>query len=154
MQSIRKVHTLKFLHLDESLGVHHRRRSYVVGFLSPSEALYTSRHITKNVQISLGNYMPVMKTRRVETEAGNEIIIVLDSPVPITISKEYSPQFDWVLEEKDVQTFMNIPMMYNLGLIMPFQKTDETNDSITYSSYIVDPIRDVTMFRYGLQPDL
>lgn len=150
MQSTRTIHLLKSVFRDENLGVSHRKKTYVVGYLTSSEALYATRNITSNVNVSLGKYRPNMKSNHIKHKE-NEIVITMNHPVMVTVTKEYSPQFEWIIHDVPVQQFMNIPIMYNVGLIIPFEKLNETPETITYSSYVVDPVKDVNMFRFGLR---
>jgi hypothetical protein len=99
------------------------------------------------------NYEPSLKTRVVDTEEGKQVLILLENPTAVKFTKEFTPEFDWYVEEVDLQTFFSIPLYYNLGLVMPFEKVDETEDEFVFMSYVVDPVFDVSMFRHSLKLD-
>ena len=151
MATVRSINVLHSIPLQGlSLGASHRRRSYIVGFMNPNDALYATRHISKNAKIDLLDYKPDLKTRVVDTEEGKQVLLLLENPTPVVISKEFSPEFDWYMEEVDMPTFFSMPLVHNIGLILPFEKINETSEEMTFQSYIVDPINDANMFRMGL----
>lgn len=148
MRSIHALHSVPFQGL--SLGANHKHCSYILGFMNPHDALYATRHISKNAKIDMLSYKPNLQTRVVDTEEGRQVLLLLENPTPIVISKEFSTEFDWYMEEIDMPTFFSLPLVQNIGLILPFEKINETNDDMTFQSYIVDPINDAKMFRMGL----
>lgn len=121
-----------------------------MGYMFPNDALYATRHITKNVKVDLLNYEPTLTSRVVDTEEGRQVLLMLENPTPVVISKEPSPEFEWYMEELNAAEFFSIPLVHNLGLILPFEKINETNEDMTFQSYIVDPINDIMMFRSSL----
>lgn len=150
---VRNVQLLHSVTDNVSLGTYHKNCSYIVGYVYPNDALYATRHLSKNVKINMTDYEPSLQTRVIETEEGKQVLIVLDQTFPVHISKQYSPEFDWYTEEMDLQTFFSIPLTRNIGLVMPFDKVDETENEMIFQSYIVDPVYDASMFRHGLKLD-
>lgn len=147
-RTVNVLHSVPFQGL--SLGTHHKHCSYILGYMFPNDALYATRHITKNVKVDLLSYEPTLTSRVVDTEEGRQVLLMLENPTPVVISKEFSPEFEWYTEELDASQFFSIPLVHNLGLILPFEKINETNEDMTFQSYIVDPINDVMMFRSSL----
>lgn len=154
MAAFRSVHVLHSLpHQGLTLGAHHRRCSYIMGYMYPKDALYATRNLSQNAKIDLLSYKPSRKARVVDTEEGRQVLLMLENPTPVVITKEACPQFEWYMEEVDTATFFSIPLVHNIGLILPFEQIDETKESMTFQSYIIDPINDTEMFRSSLSID-
>jgi hypothetical protein len=147
----KSIHLLQSMDFTGNLGSHHQHCSYVVGYIFPHDAVYTTRHISKNAKVDMLSYVPKLETQVVNSDKGKQALIILENPQPIIISKEETPEFEWITEEVSIESFFGFPLLFNLGLILPFEKIDETKETITYTSYIVDPIVDIDMFRYGLE---
>lgn len=151
MAAFRSVHVLHSLpHQGLSLGAHHRKYSYIMGYMYPNDALYATRNLSKNAKVDLLKYKPTSKTRVVDTEEGRQVLLMLENPTPVVITKEACPSFEWYMEELDMASFFSLPLVHNIGLIIPYEKIDETHETMTFQSYIVDPINDLQMFRSSL----
>lgn len=147
-----QIQLLQSIHHPSHLGTYNpsTQCSYIVGFFHGHHALYTTRHITKNVQIDMSQHIPNVRTKMIDTEEGKQVFLYFEDPIPIYISKEESPQFDWMIEQTSGEHFISLPIVNRLGLIMPFDLIEEDKDKLVYKSYVIDPMEDVQIFRRGL----
>lgn len=146
------IQLLQSVHNSSHLGTYcpSTQCSYIVGFFHGKHAIYTSRRITKNVRIDMSHHIPNVRTKMIDTENGKQVFLYFEDPVPISISKEDSPQFDWIIEQAPGDQFISYPIINHLGLIMPFDLMDENQDHLVYKSYVIDPMQDMQLFRQGL----
>lgn len=148
-----KVHLLQSLHQNVRLGTSHRNNTYMVAFIQSKDVIHVSREITKDVRIDLGKYRARKNFKVINTKEGKEVLLYFEEPYTIKISKNASSLMDWVVESENAQELLTIPIIKNIGLILPYKQIDEDNNTMTFEAYIVDPVWEPTIFRHGLNLD-
>lgn len=98
----------------------------------------------------MSQHLPNVRTKMIDTEQGKQVFLYFEDPIPITLSKEESPQFDWLIEQTSGEHFISFPIVNRLGLIMPFDLIGEDKEKLVFKSYVIDPMEDVHIFRRGL----
>ena len=143
-----QLHVLQSIQETGKLGALHQGKGYIVAFVNSKDALMTARKIGMVCKVDLGKYVPV-KTVITEVEDKGYVELSFDKPYPFTISKNITPNWEWIIESCATMELMRLPIR-NTGLVITSKQIAEDDDSMTFEGYIVDPIRDPHLFRESL----
>lgn len=145
------LHYLKSLHTNGRFGTVYNDKSYVVSFVSSEHVMYVARNISKDTKVKLEGYMPSATKIAAGDKRRQEIEIIMDGGVKIHIDKIITRDWEWIIETEPTQKLFALPLAYNIGLIVPYKKLNETDDTISYEGYVVDPIYNTDFFRQGIK---
>jgi hypothetical protein len=115
----------------------------MVGLMKDSDAIYISRMITDNVTGTLDNFIPNYPDDKFDKDTS---ILLLHDKVKFHISKQQSPQFHWTIETVETSQLLVYPRQRYIGLILPTEKTNETEEGIEYNALVIEPILDPKTF--------
>ena len=139
-----RIHLLRNIkHTNLLLGFHQKNNTYLVGLMKDSDAIYISRMITDNVTGTLENFVPDYPDDKFDN---NTSMLLLHDKVKFSISKQHSPQFEWTIETVESSQLLVYPRQRYIGLILPMEKTNETQKEIEYSALVIEPILDPKTF--------
>ena len=143
-----KIHVLKNIkNQNQLLGLRNKDSSFVIGLLYDRDAVYLTRVLTDNCIGLLEGFKPDKPTGDFDTDTS---VILLQDKVKLTLTKEESSQFHWMIESIDTMEMMTYPRQRYVGLILPTEKTIETNNIISYNSMVIEPILDTKTFKIDL----
>lgn len=142
-------------------------RSYIVGFKNAHHARVVSKRIS--------GLPPELKLRRSNYEniapAINDgllsfgldfgldnVTIDPDALLEIPLSKKDTPlrnrkaiSFDYGVVQMEPRTLYGYPFDKHIGLILPDEVVEESEDSIKYICQVLDPVENIEMFRSSLK---
>lgn len=154
-----KIHLLQSIHHPTHLGFFHDNKPFIIGFTRSQEVIYATRMISQNVTPSLLNYHGRDVTEIVEQgllEMGRPrqlSEIRVQEHALLRLSKEITPMFDWMIDSIPTHFFFQYPIHKGIGIVMPMQKTIETDTEIIYTCQVVEPMNDIDLFRKSLHLD-
>lgn len=139
-----RIHLLRNIKQEKLLlGFHHKNNTYLVGLMKETDAIYISRMITDNVTGTLDNFSPDYPDDNFDKDTS---VLLLHDKVKFHITKEESPQFDWMIETVETTQLLVYPRQRYIGLILPTEKTNETKQAIEYNALVIEPILDPKTF--------
>ena len=140
-----KLHVLRNIRNQSSmLGFHYKNNSYLLGMIHDMDAVYITRMITDNVVGIIEDFTPDYPDENFDKDYN---ILLLHDNIRLTMTKEESPQFDWMVESIDATVLLAYPREKYVGLILPTKKTNETREFIEYSTIVIEPIFDPKTFK-------
>jgi hypothetical protein len=111
----KKVHLLeKVATPGIYLGHQVEFKQYLVGFMFPKDVIHASRMISKDVTTTMEG------TR-------------------LTLTKDATPDFDWIVETMDTSLYLAYPSTKSIGLTMPIRIIFEDDRTIVYETVQIDP---------------
>lgn len=144
------LHYLKSLNGEGRFGTIYKERSYVVTFVSSEHILYVARNISKDTKIDISGYKPSTTKLMSGNKQKQEIEITMDGGVKINFDKIVTRDWEWIIETEPTQKIFALPLAYNIGLIVPYKKVDESENLMTFEGYVIDPIYNTEFFRQGI----
>lgn len=143
-----KIHILRYIkNENHMLGLRHKTNSYVIGMMSDKEAIYMTRILSENTAGLLDKFYPVNPGEDFDKERDS---FVLHDNIKLQLTKENKPYFDWIIDTMTTDILLQYPREKYIGLILPFERTNETKDLIEYKSFVIEPIMDPFHFRVDI----
>ncbi len=140
-----KIHVLRNIkNQGTMLGFQYKNNSYVLGLMRDRDAMYITRMITDNVIGLIENFTPNYPGENFDSDKS---VLLLHDKVQLTITKEESVQYDWIIESVDTHEILTYPRQRYIGLIMPTEQTNETPHILEYNSIVIEPIFDPRTFK-------
>ena len=143
-----RVHVLRNIKRhDLLLGFQCKNNSYLLGLLRDRDAIYITRMITDNVTGTIDNFTPIYPDEKFDMDRS---VLLLHDKIKLTITKEDSSQYDWIIESMDTYKLLTYPRQKYIGLIMPIEQTNETPNILEYNSIMIEPILDPGTFNIDI----
>lgn len=140
-----KIHVLRNVQNQNALlGFQHKNNTFLLGLLRDHDAIYITRMITNNVVGVIDNFTPTYPDEKFDDDKS---IVLIHDKVKLSITKEESSQYDWMIESINTSELLTYPRKKYIGLIMPTEQTNETGNIIEYNTIVIEPILDPSTFK-------
>jgi len=144
------LHYLKSLNGEGRFGTLYKDRSYIVTFVSSEHVMHVARNLSKDSKIDITGYTPSTTKLMSGSKQKQEIEITMDGGVKIHFDKIVTRDWEWIIETDSTQKLFSLPLAYNIGLIVPYKKLNETENIMSFEGYVIDPIYNTEFFRQGI----
>lgn len=154
------IHVLRGAqHKSVLLGFRHAQKPFVVGFVRPSDVIYVSRKITFNSDVRFSKYYPTDVTADV-IDGLNEYGVTtkidrvrIDESAVLQIEKRDSLQFDWLIEQEPLTTFMTYPFARQTGIVIAKKliEDNEERGALYFDADVIEPSYETKLFQKGLE---
>lgn len=157
-----KVHVLKSIDSTSTttpmhFGVQRSSSHFILSFVRGTDAINVTRKITLASTAELVQYSPRNVAQVVKEELLDRGIvygatkIIVDESAIVKIKKLSSPQFEWIIENKEFSSFMMLPFSSHVGVVVAKTCVEETDQHFLYEAEVVEPAFDAELFRSGLE---
>lgn len=148
-----KMHVLRSADRKATLGFRYKQKPYMVGFVRASDVTLVSRKITFNSDVRLVEYDARDITR--DVRSGLESLgihtqtseIFVDDQALLRIEKRDSLQFDWMIEQEDLQEFLSYPFSHATGIVIATQMVEENDAHLMFRAEVVEPSYERNLFQ-------
>jgi hypothetical protein len=150
------IHVLQAIHHKATFTFRYDRRPLMIGFVRPKDVVYVSRKITFKSDARLLKYEPTdvtydvsrgLKEFGIQTQLSP---IRVDDKAVLLIEKQDSLQFDWLIEQEDLQTFFSHPFAHQIGIVITKKMIDEDDSKMLFDAEVIEPSYDSKLFQKGL----
>jgi len=120
----------------------------MIAFVNGKDALHTARYVSVVSKVNMGEYKPVMAEVTEDTSRAY-VNLQFQEKYNITFSKDYTPQWEWLVETISTENVFQYPLT-NTGVIIADGQVEDTADTITFKAYVLEPLNNPTLYRIGL----
>jgi len=151
------MHVLRSADRKATFGFRYKQKPYMVGFVRPTDVTLVSRKITFNSEVRLMEYDAKDITK--EVRSGLESLgiqtqtseIFVDDQAILRIEKRDSLQFDWMIEQEDLQEFLSYPFSHATGIAIATQMIEENDAHLLFRAEVVEPSYERNLFQKCMQ---
>jgi hypothetical protein len=125
---------------DRTLSVLHKKRNFVIGFKNVITArkVHYYMHPEPKIILICNDY--------IEKQVDDKVTIHIDAKSTLFIPKMRGAFLDpmndgnFHMSQLKEEEFLRFPFLKNLGIIMPYDLVEESEDEFIFRSIVVDPI--------------
>lgn len=139
------------------VGMTYENHSYVLAFPHLKTALYTKKLVhSEKHDMFLAKYTyeryspdnPILRDQEIKKSInGFDLNIYASKGFYLHLAKHKQNAPSCYITTTPLEDMLMYPIFHNVGLILAFDIMDETNEEIVFSTEIIKPIQDPTLFK-------
>lgn len=132
---------------SKTVGFTHAKREYVIGFKNVVYARKVQYNMATHPELSL-----VKSLTHMDLSETIEEQLVLDHNASLFITKcPFGKRNEQLhLQTYTLEKFLLLPYQRNLGIVMPYELIEETDQEFHFKSHVIDPAESITFLKMDM----